>query len=756
MTLEELKLKLDSEFLTKNNIYNSRMLGYRKELKDSIIEHTKFLDILKPSLAQRLWHIKHSKYDFQSCIGGNEVTTFHSSKDGYKKLCLVKTCKCHSDLDFRRKSTMVDRYGCEYPLQSDKIKDKQKATNLEKYGVEHVTQSKIVQDKTKATNLEKYGVECVLQSETIKDKIKVTNLERYGVEYGLQSEIVKDKSKATCLEKYGVENAAQSDGVKDKMKATCLERYNVEYALQSDKVKDKIKLTNLERYGAEYPLQSELVKDKWKATNLEKYGFEYGLQSEVIKDKTRATNLEKYGFEYITQVEFIRDKIKATNLVNYGFEYVSQSQIVKDKVKATNLERYGVEYPIQSDIIMSKIKSTNMERYGFEYALQSEIIKDKFKITNLERYGFEYAIQSKIIKDKAKKTNMERYGVEYSTQSHLLDNIHLMKSQEFWDEFKDYNEIVDYFRDIVVFTTMRYYTRKYRPDLVNDGLISYPHRIINNFLTELNIEFVINTKEIITPKELDIFIVNHKLAIEVNGIYWHSEKQGRDNNYHLNKVNQCELKDITLLQFTDYDILNKTNIVFSMIKAELSLNEIINTTDTQIVDIDDILAETFYNDNCLQGYIEAEIHKGLTYNNELVAVISLTKLSNENYFINYANKLNYNVIDSFQKLVKNSGCIGKLIYHVDRNYSSGKFYEDNNWHLESIIPPNYYYTNDYENLYHQTTIQKDKLEELLETYDDNLSELENMVANGYDVFWDCGTKVYSYNNISKNNLNYNH
>jgi len=40
--------------------------------------------------------------------------------------------------------------------------------------------------------------------------------------------------------------------------------------------------------------------------------------------------------------------------------------------------------------------------------------------------------------------------------------------------------------------------------------------------------------------------------------------------------------------------------------------------------------------------------------------------------------------------------------------------------------------------------QKHKLEKLLETYDPDVSEQENMLNNGYRVMWDCGNKVFSY------------
>lgn len=55
-----------------------------------------------------------------------------------------------------------------------------------------------------------------------------------------------------------------------------------------------------------------------------------------------------------------------------------------------------------------------------------------------------------------------------------------------------------------------------------------------------------NTREIIPPLELDIYIPDKKIAIEFNGDYWHSDKF-KDKEYHLNKYLQCKEAGILLV-----------------------------------------------------------------------------------------------------------------------------------------------------------------------------------------------------------------
>jgi hypothetical protein len=40
------------------------------------------------------------------------------------------------------------------------------------------------------------------------------------------------------------------------------------------------------------------------------------------------------------------------------------------------------------------------------------------------------------------------------------------------------------------------------------------------------------------------------------------------------------------------------------------------------------------------------------------------------------------------------------------------------------------------------------LREVLDTFDPKLSERENMLNNGYDIFKDCGNHVFVWNKIS--------
>jgi serine/threonine protein kinase len=92
-----------------------------------------------------------------------------------------------------------------------------------------------------------------------------------------------------------------------------------------------------------------------------------------------------------------------------------------------------------------------------------------------------------------------------------------------------------------------------------------------DFIKEVYKDKIISKdRSILKNLELDIYLPKIKLAIELNGLYWHSELY-KNKNYHLNKTKLCEEKGITLLHIFEDEWLEKLEIVKSIIKNKLNL-----------------------------------------------------------------------------------------------------------------------------------------------------------------------------------------
>ncbi|MBQ2174523.1 MAG: hypothetical protein II453_05515 [Alphaproteobacteria bacterium] len=48
-----------------------------------------------------------------------------------------------------------------------------------------------------------------------------------------------------------------------------------------------------------------------------------------------------------------------------------------------------------------------------------------------------------------------------------------------------------------------------------------------------------NDRTVLNGKEIDVYVPSKKIGFEYNGVVWHSEKFGKDKNYHLEKLNEA-------------------------------------------------------------------------------------------------------------------------------------------------------------------------------------------------------------------------
>ena len=93
------------------------------------------------------------------------------------------------------------------------------------------------------------------------------------------------------------------------------------------------------------------------------------------------------------------------------------------------------------------------------------------------------------------------------------------------------------------------------------------------FLTDLGLTVVINNRSIISPYEIDLFIPELNLAIEYNGLPWHSELFGNKGpKYHLNKTTMCANVGIKLIHIFSNDFYNSKNIVESILRNAVGKN----------------------------------------------------------------------------------------------------------------------------------------------------------------------------------------
>ena len=101
--------------------------------------------------------------------------------------------------------------------------------------------------------------------------------------------------------------------------------------------------------------------------------------------------------------------------------------------------------------------------------------------------------------------------------------------------------------------------------------------IVDYISTFYSGELVRNSRNIISPLEIDLYYPEKKIAVEFNGDYWHSE-DFKSKDYHYNKFKKCFESDIILVNiFESYwnskkeDILSYLKDLFHGISNNLSI-----------------------------------------------------------------------------------------------------------------------------------------------------------------------------------------
>ena len=206
----------------------------------------------------------------------------------------------------------------------------------------------------------------------------------------------------------------------------------------------------------------------------------------------------------------------------------------------------------------------------------------------------------------------------------------------------------------------------------------------NKTSLEILFENLMNVKHFNLKPNLTInyrpdFKLSETVFVNVDGLYWHDElNKGKD--YHFNMRKDFEKKNLRLFQFYQNELLDKPEIIKSI------LCNVLGNIETKIFarkcEIRQVLhkdAVLFLNQNHLMGPIKAK-HIGLYYESELVSLMSYKVKNNTLKIERFCSKVNVSVVGGFSKILthieKNIDNIAEIHNWVDLRYGTGE-------HLES-------------------------------------------------------------------------
>lgn len=337
-------------------------------------------------------------------------------------------------------------------------------------------EQKIYQEARKLTEKQTYqAMEALIhnlntmQSRCIEENQEVLSLDLSSVKnFNKLSDIEKDALKdllETLYKEHTLVEIAQELNSSKKVITNVFKLLGIHIRNPKEKAEFN-KNIYLKRFGVDNPMKLKEIQDKVKDSQFKANNGKYAFNSE----KQRQTMLAKYGVENIMQNLAYRQEFQRQLKEKYGVTCTLQLDSVREKTEQTCLERYGAKNVLCKD--SSIYPNHNFNSHPELQAKAHATLKDKYGSSGLG---------SPLIKEKIRETCLDKYG--YANPA-----LALMHG-------KSKSESV----------------------VVNSIKTAFP-----------TLELHLNKRSLFSCNlrlEVDIFIPELLLGIEINGAYSHDKKQ---------------------------------------------------------------------------------------------------------------------------------------------------------------------------------------------------------------------------------------
>lgn len=345
------------------------------------------------------------------------------------------------------------------------------------------------------------------------------------------------------------------------------------------------------------------------------------------------------SYKCMNSCKDVQERKIETSRKHYGCDNPMHSKVCKEKLKQTFIERYGVENPFQSERVKEQIRQTNQRKYGCDYPMQSELIRKKSIQSCTDKYGVQHNSQIDFVKEHKKSiqpesiaksiaTYKENYLKSHPSIINISENDYVCKcphpecdkciEKQFTIPKSIYHSRCP--QQIELCTTLL----PISPNFSGTSIEMF----IRNILDEHNIEYETNVRNIISPQELDIWIPSKHIAIECNSVYFHNTHL-KSRGYHRDKFIKCQENGIQLLTIWEDWIVNKPEIVKSIILSKLGIyNQRIYARQCNIREITSKESNQLLERTHIQGKCTSQVRYGLYYEDKLVATTTFGRNRN--------------------------------------------------------------------------------------------------------------------------------
>lgn len=234
------------------------------------------------------------------------------------------------------------------------------------------------------------------------------------------------------------------------------------------------------------------------------------------------------------------------------------------------------------------------------------------------------------------------------------------------------------------------------PQCSANSYSSGPEHEMAEHLRSLGLNVQQTVRSLVPRTEFDIYLPDYKLAIEFNGLFWHSEAfKVRD--YHRTKLEKARSVDVRLLQIWEDEWHANKDLVLRMIEHKIGVSRQPRVYGRQTSRVEVLWpeAQEFLDSHHIQGAVRGSYYLGLRdKEGTLVALMVLRREANGEVLniLRYATSAT--VIGGFTKLMswaESTYRPRKLITFSDNCISDGELYGSTGFVAEAELAPDYRY-----------------------------------------------------------------
>lgn len=370
------------------------------------------------------------------------------------------------------------------------------------------------------------------------------------------------------------------------------------------------KRTRKEKYGDENFNNTAQARE----TRIEKNGGSY--HAEDFVSKLKSTKKRNHGDENYVNSEKARETIDKKLEENPDFWKEREAKIKQTKVasghdpnwnnrekyRQTCLEEYGVEWYVQSDDWRQKSEAT-IQKDPLHY--QKRNAKTACTISQIPNF---YECRNQ----QTRSTCLLNYGVEYWFQTDECRDLHrrsIVKKKMKLLKESEYDEPKFSFEYLLAHNADKKHRYKFKCKkcgklfssvilLVHGNHYHCPtcfprrsgaERQVLNFISNLlpNQTILYRDRKMLKDQELDILIKDSNIAIEYDGLYWHSidcDGKQLSKQYHISKTLRCKELGIQAIHIFEDEWLLDPSRIKSKLKKILDVGIThVNAHDLEVV-----------------------------------------------------------------------------------------------------------------------------------------------------------------------------